>query len=111
MKLMNMKSTAKSEGMGLPSSVAADPPTYPYGLTISLDNESLAKLGIENDLPEVGDKLIIMAHATVQSVSSSESEGDKSPRQSVTLQITDMACAPATMRASDADVLYGKKGA
>lgn len=59
-------------------------PDYPCGLTISLDDVSLKKLGI-TELPEVGDEYHLIAVAKVTSLSSSASE--KSEENRMTLQI------------------------
>lgn len=61
-----------------------NPPKYPYGLCICLDEEMLAKLGLP--LPEVGDTIDLCAFAKVTSVSSNENENGASSR--VELQIT-----------------------
>lgn len=52
-------------------------PKYPYGLSISLGEDELEKLGIRTedgklDLPEVGDIISLVAAAKVTSVSSRE---------------------------------------
>ncbi len=66
-----------------------DAPRYPYGLSINLDDDSLEKLGIGNDV-NVGDEVQIVASATVQSKSGYQTMmGDA--ENSLTLQITDMA--------------------
>jgi len=47
-------------------------PEYPWGLSISLENESLAKLGLDGELPTVGDILEFFAAAKVTSASMRE---------------------------------------
>lgn len=76
--------------------VACEPeaPKYPWGLCIDLNEDSLKKLGIDT-LPEVGSTMSIIARADVQSASESQYNGDKEKRMSLSLQITDMAVAPA----------------
>jgi hypothetical protein len=65
-----------------------DPPAYPYGLCLSLNSETLTKLGIK-DLPKVGTKVRITAVGEVISVSQrQELDGDQA--RSVDVQITDM---------------------
>lgn len=71
-----------------------DPPKYPWGLCIDLNEDSLKKLGIDT-MPEVGSTMSIVARADVQSASESQYNGDKEKRMSLSLQITDMAVAPA----------------
>lgn len=58
---------------------------YPYGLEIRLDDESMAKLGI--DLPAVGKEVTITAKAMVEEASSRETQ-EGGPKLSCTLQIT-----------------------
>lgn len=60
---------------------------YPYGLQITLDNDSLLKLGIE-ELPDITSSIVIHAVAKVTSISINRNE-DKENKQ-VALQITDM---------------------
>jgi hypothetical protein len=59
-------------------------PKFPYGLCLSLDDETLSKLKME--LPEVGDEVHLSAVAKVVSVSSRADESDTDQR--VELQIT-----------------------
>lgn len=66
-------------------SPSLNPPKYPYGLSISLCERELEKLGVdENDL-EVGDMLHLHALAKITSVSSQEHENGSHCR--VELQI------------------------
>jgi len=70
-----------------------DAPRYPYGLTLYLDNDSLAKLGI-SDLPKVGSALKLNALVTVTSIGmSQQQDGDAEMRTE--LQITDMELSGA----------------
>lgn len=96
MSLVSMALTAE-ESTAYNSPVAASPgdaPKYPYGLCLELNDETLKKLGITT-LPAVGSTVLIMAHATVQSVSASQQvDGDKEQRTS--LQITEMALSAPT---------------
>jgi len=66
-------------------------PTYPYGLCISLDEETMDKLGIDGDLPEVGEMIHFCAMARVTSASMNEREGADGTKETccrVELQIT-----------------------
>jgi hypothetical protein len=75
--------------------VACAQPRYPYGLCISLDNESMAKLGLDGELPAVGETVHFCAMAKVTSASMNESEtsdGKSEQRCRIELQITNMAC-------------------
>lgn len=80
------KAEAKSEGMCAPSDDHL--PRYPYGLELSLSNETLEKLGIE-DMPDVGYVMKLTAFVTVTRVSQSQSQDSKQDK-SLSLQITDM---------------------
>lgn len=78
---MAMDNEEKAEMM----SPSLDAPKYPYGLSISLCERELEKLGVdENDL-EVGDMLHLHALAKITSVSSQEYENGSHCR--VELQI------------------------
>lgn len=69
----------------------ADQPDYPYGLRISLDERSLAKLdkaGLEGE-PDVGDYIDLRCFARVTSVSSEEVGGTQKRR--IELQIEQIA--------------------
>ncbi len=81
LKLRDMKlsRTEKDED----AAVESTPPDYPYGLLLSLDEDALEKLGI--DLPDVGDTFLVVAVATVRSVSEHKHENNTS--QNVGLQI------------------------
>lgn len=84
-------------------------PAYPYGLALSLDDETLRKLGFAA-LPEAGSEVVFTARATVTGASQYEEvEAGKAsaPRisRSVSLQITDMDLGGE--RKSAAEALYG----
>lgn len=64
-------------------------PKYPYGLCLYLDEEALARLGLDGDA-DVGDGLHFMAMAKVTSASATE-KADGSTCRRVELQITHMA--------------------
>lgn len=75
-----------------PAKISA--PVYPYGCCISLDDEVLKKLGLDGDLPEVGDEIHFCCEARVTSASQNECEtpdGKKDVRQRVELQICRMS--------------------
>lgn len=79
----------------MPATVSpvASVPTYPYGLCISLDEETLGKLGMDGELPAVGEVMQFTAMAKVTSASQSEherSDGSKEQCCRIELQITDM---------------------
>lgn len=62
---------------------------YPYGLEMSLENEAMDKLGID-DMPKAGAKVTVHAHAHVTNTSQHTDQGDKKLRRSMRLQITHM---------------------
>lgn len=66
---------------------SSDGPAYPYGLTIYLDNATLAKLGI-TDLPDLGTKLTL--HAEVEVTSNSQRQTQDGKTVNMDLQITGM---------------------
>ncbi|WP_076738223.1 capsid staple protein [Cronobacter sakazakii] len=67
---------------------------YPWGLRISLDNETIKRLGIDaRMMPSVGDVISIAGMAKVVSVSTHSSDGDEQ-RSSIDLQVTDLAMMP-----------------
>lgn len=81
----------------IPAPVAAkiSSPTYPWGTTLCLNDETLAKLGIEGDLPDVGDTIHIAAMCRVTCASETENttpDGGKETCRRIELQITHMAC-------------------
>jgi hypothetical protein len=100
MPLVDMARTpeeAKKEvaNYGAPASVEANPkvPVYPYGLCLSLEDESLEKLGLDDGLPPIGATILICAEARVTSASINEREdttGKKTSCSRVELQITRM---------------------
>lgn len=61
---------------------------YPYGLCLTLDEDALKKLGIE-ELPKVGTKMALQAKVKVCMASDQSSIYGRSRR--IELQITDMA--------------------
>jgi len=89
----------------MPESLAAESPRYPYGLRISLDNDSLEKLGMEG-MPEVGSKSLLYAEVEVTHVSQDEMAGEK-PRKSLGLQITRMTLMSNNPGKTPEEALYG----
>lgn len=86
------------------NSLESEPPKYPWGLCIDLNEDALKKLGI-GTLPEVGANMSIVARAEVQSTSTSQYQGDKEKRMCLSLQITDMSVAPVAKDVTG--TLYG----
>ncbi|MDN7495011.1 capsid staple protein [Burkholderia gladioli] len=69
----------------------AEQPAYPYGLTICLDDEALAKLGITS-LPDVGTPFTLTARVEV--CSTSQYQNQDGADRNLSLQITDMELGP-----------------
>lgn len=91
--MVDMRRTPKekAEVIGIMSpTVQADVPDYPWGLSISLSEEELTKLGLEEKDLGVGDMLHMHALLKVTSVSSNESESNGKCCR-VELQITHMS--------------------
>ena len=69
-------------------------PVYPWGLCLSLDEDSLSKLKLDGEMPSVGEMIHLCAMAKVTSVSENEMEdgnGGKKTCRRVELQITHLA--------------------
>lgn len=106
MKVVNMKTGTESvEGENGKVETRDD---YPWGLHITLNGDSLKKLG--TDLPAVGDMMNIGGVAKVVSVSTRESEGGES-HSHIELQITDfgMESSDAPAPKTAAATLYGSE--
>lgn len=88
-------SEIKKDMPSLPASSKASVPTYPYGLCISLNEEDLAKLGMDaGELPKNGDMIHLAAMAKVTSVSTNQITDDGGATKDccrVELQITHLA--------------------
>lgn len=106
MKLVSMKTTPKEAKEEAAEAIgsASTQPEYPYGLSISLDDAALKKLGIAS-APALGAKMMLTAQVEVCAASSYATQKDS--ETNVTLQITDMALEGAGPSA--ADRLYSKK--
>jgi hypothetical protein len=85
--LINMQQSAE-EAKEYTSPTPADAPKYPWGLCITLNDDSLEKLGVDK-LPSVDTEVTIIAKATVSSVRENQTQGGES-EASMDLQITDM---------------------
>jgi hypothetical protein len=85
-------------------------PQYPYGLTLCIDDEMLAKLGIDvANLPAIGSVFYIEAKAEVCSTSQYANQNDTDT--SISLQITDMSLSTTDDDAGKPDIanrLYGR---
>lgn len=102
--MINMKMSAKAASEYSTAVSAGDEPAYPYGLSISLKDESLQKLGITAP-PVVGTQMRIICLVEVTSSSvEQQQDGDKQTR--CEMQITDMEIEKPDTRDA-ASVLYG----
>ena len=107
MKLVSM-ATTPAERKEANAEIAPEKdngPIYPWGLSISLNDDVLDKLGLK--LPEVGDTMMITAKVRVTSASAREYEydGAKKTCRDCSLQITDLGVQDQG-EADAADRLY-----
>lgn len=81
---------------------------YPWGLCITLNNDTLNKLKAQPQC--VGTEVMITAKAVIRGLSARET--DDGVNRSADLQITDMAIAPVSrdVEKSAAETLYGNGG-
>lgn len=91
MDLIDMKTKSEAQRSTLVAPEMRE--EYPYGLRLTLDNDTLAKLGM-SELPAIDSEFKLMALCCVVSVHQSE-RSDGEPHRSVELQIEQMALAPA----------------
>lgn len=96
--MVDMAKTPEEVKKEAPAALAEMPPkvpVYPWGLSLSLDDDTLKKLGLEGEMPSVGEMIHLCAMAKVTSVSENETEdtktGGKTTCRRVELQITHLA--------------------
>lgn len=102
-KLVSMKLSKADREKTMEPSMAYEGPSYPYGLSLSLNEEILAKLDIDS-LPKVGATRTLIATVEITSVSSNESVGGK--QRNIGLQITEMCLEAEGDAESAAKALY-----
>lgn len=110
MELTNMKmSPQEQKEYAQPTVATGDAPAYPWGLTLTLNDEAIEKLALPA-LPAVGRTMMLHARVSVTRVSQSEQQNEK--RRDLELQITDMALEAdaGETTASHETVLYGGVG-
>ena len=107
MEMKSMKISAEEKKKYAEPTIASEQQQYPYGLSISLDQDVLDKLGMSK-LPDVGDKMMLHAKVEICSVSQSESQGG-GKNSHVQMQITDMAIGGASddKKEDASQALYG----
>lgn len=87
MAMVNMKASAEEANEQAPALGQAAGPAYPWGLRICLDDEALAKLGMQP--PAIGAVVTFSARATVTGARLDQDAAGES-ESSIDLQITDM---------------------
>jgi len=102
--LINMQ-LSKEEAKQEVSPSTEDAPKYPWGLEITLNDDSLTKLGVKS-LPSVETEVTIIAKAVVSGVTERQSQGGENYR-SLDLQITDMQLDDNLLERAT-EKLYGK---
>lgn len=102
MKLSPMEAKEEYGGSMLCKPKPENLPKYPYGLSLYLDDEALAKLGIVN-LPDVG--TVLTLHALVEVTSNSQRQSQEGKTVCMDLQLTDMALS-AGPELTPAQALY-----
>jgi hypothetical protein len=108
-KLTSMKMDQTSREPMPCESTPSDRPVYPWGLSLTLDDETLTKLGIDS-LPKVSSALLLTARVEVTACEEREvrHESRTEQRRSVSLQITDAALTEPDGTANAATILYDK---
>lgn len=102
--MVNMQQSAE-ESQEANEPAVADAPKYPYGLELRLDEEALAKLGMDKP-PAVGTEMMISAKVVVTSASQYQTQ-DGEAEASSCWQITDMEMSGSPSNGNAADKLYG----
>lgn len=106
--MVNMQMSKKEATEQAKPMSAADAPRYPYGLSITLDDDALSKLGVDK-MPKVGGKMTIEARVTVTACSESDRQGGGKSRR-CELQITDLELGGGPAKKGSAeDKMYGAK--
>lgn len=104
------KAEAKDMASCEPAEGGEDLPKYPYGLTLYLDDDVLAKLGMSGPLPAPGTELMLSAKVKVTGTSSRETL-DGEPEQCLDIQITamDLMASMTDGQAQAAKAIYPSK--
>lgn len=95
--MVDMARTPEEVKEDAPATLGEKPPKgplYPWGLCLRLDKDSLEKLGLDGEMPSVGEMIHLCAMAKVTSVSENETEdgnGGKATNRCIELQITHLA--------------------
>lgn len=102
--MVDMRRTPEEKAEALAMPMAGD---YPWGLSISLDTESLKKLEVDFESVEVGQTYHFMALAKVTAKSRNENDGGEA-RECIELQITDLNAENEDMEGEDKEPLRKK---
>ncbi len=92
--LVDMRRSKKERKRLNEAAVASDEPAIPYGLSITLDDESLDKLGFKK-LPAVGDRMVVAAIGKVESVSERTDTRETDRDVRIQLERLDVSPVPA----------------
>lgn len=106
LKSMKMSDGEQKEYTQPTTITGGEAPAYPYGLCISMDEESLKKLGLQAGKLTVGQAVMVHAAATVKSISLRMDEKEK--HESVDMQLTDMAVELGKAAEQDGEVSEGR---
>lgn len=88
MKLTNLKLTKKEKKDTTDAPSLAGTSSYPYGLEVRLETESINKLGLNIQSFKIGEKVKIEADTEVIEISNNESEDGN--RKTIRLQIQNL---------------------
>ena len=103
MSMVSMKMSPK-EVKAMEPTISETKPEYPYGLRISLNKESMEKLGMS--LPGIGDKVSIQAVGEIVAFSQYESDGHKN--KSCDIQIEELQIGSKKEEKDASKSLYGE---
>lgn len=104
MKIQKADRDAKTDTV---PSLATDGPAYPWGLSLTLDNDALDKLDLDEDDFKVGATMMLVAKVEVTAISSNETRGSD-PNKSVGLQITDLCLEDDAAKTTNAEAALYK---
>jgi len=93
------------------TSILYDTAKYPYGMKLHVDPETYKKLGLA-EVPDLGEKMVILAHVEVSSLSKAPGKGDE-VSVDMCLQITDIDLKTQDVEEQEeqknpASVMYGE---
>ena len=107
------KAEMKERGKGMPTAVAekgTSEPKYPWGLTLRLDETTLKKLGMDKELPEVGELCQITGTGRVISVSKRENVDASTSDVEIQIEQMNLEVKEEDAEADDAFTEGAKKG-